>query len=96
QVRLVAKIKSGNVTFDEEVWGPISDCAQDLIQRMLTVDPVERITADGALDHPWFNNVPDFKLMRSDLGPSLKRLHVFNALRKFKAAVMLMVLASMQ
>ncbi|CAM9538231.1 unnamed protein product, partial [Sphacelaria rigidula] len=85
-MRLVAKIKSGSVTFDEEVWGPISDDARDFIQRLLTADPVERITADDALNHSWLNNVQDIKLARSDLVPSLKRLHVFNALRKFKAA----------
>lgn len=37
QMRLVAKIKSGDVTFDEEVWEPISDYAQDLIQRSVYV-----------------------------------------------------------
>ncbi|KEG08980.1 putative serine/threonine protein kinase [Trypanosoma grayi] len=31
-----------------------SDAAKDLISRMLTVDPQQRITVEGIIAHPWF------------------------------------------
>ena len=34
-------------------WQSISERATDLVTCMLTVDPKERITADGVLSHPW-------------------------------------------
>lgn len=54
--------------------------------RMLTVDPLERITADQALQHPWVMSGDD-ELAESQLGDSLQRMRVFNARRKFKSAI---------
>lgn len=34
-------------------WQSISERARDLVLCMMTVDPKERITADGVLSHPW-------------------------------------------
>lgn len=50
---LYEKIKRGEFEFLRPYWDPISDCAKDLIRKMLTVDPQQRITCQGALDHPW-------------------------------------------
>ncbi|CAN1221091.1 Cyclin-dependent kinase G-2 [Linum grandiflorum] len=36
----------------------LSDLGYDLLSRLLTYDPEKRITADAALDHPWFKEVP--------------------------------------
>ncbi|XP_011014239.1 PREDICTED: cyclin-dependent kinase 10-like [Populus euphratica] len=36
----------------------LSDSGFDLLNRLLTYDPEKRITADDALNHPWFNEVP--------------------------------------
>ncbi|KAJ6672271.1 CELL DIVISION PROTEIN KINASE [Salix viminalis] len=36
----------------------LSDSGFDLLNRLLTFDPEKRITADDALNHPWFNEVP--------------------------------------
>ena len=35
------------------VHGARKECT-DIIQKLLTVDPRERLTAEGALRHPWF------------------------------------------
>ncbi|CAN0385268.1 unnamed protein product, partial [Scytosiphon promiscuus] len=72
--------------FHEQYWDPISDGAKDLIARMLTVNPAERITAAQALNHPWVTSGDD-ELATSELGESLQRMRVFNARRKFKAAI---------
>ncbi|KAJ6358733.1 hypothetical protein OIU76_000454 [Salix suchowensis] len=36
----------------------LSDSGFDLLNRLLTFNPEKRITADDALNHPWFNEVP--------------------------------------
>ncbi|CAO2818086.1 unnamed protein product [Amaranthus hypochondriacus] len=36
----------------------LSDTGLDLLSRLLTYDPEKRITAEEALDHPWFKEVP--------------------------------------
>lgn len=53
QARLFAKIKKGVYSFHDEYWADISAEAKDLIAKMLTVDPKQRLTADQALEHPY-------------------------------------------
>lgn len=36
----------------------LSDLGFDLLNKLLTYDPQKRITADAALNHPWFHEVP--------------------------------------
>ena len=50
---LFRQIISGAYTFRPEIWDEISGEAQDLVRRMMTVDPRRRITAAGCLAHPW-------------------------------------------
>jgi len=56
--QLYEKIKKGEFEFLRPYWDPISDTAKDLIKRMLTVDPKQRITCAGALEHPWLKVRP--------------------------------------
>lgn len=46
-------ILKGAIPFPEKKWKNISTAAKDLIQKMLTSDPVARISAKEALNHPW-------------------------------------------
>jgi calcium-dependent protein kinase len=41
------------IPFPEKKWKNISTAAKDLIQKMLNSDPVTRISAKEALNHPW-------------------------------------------
>jgi serine/threonine protein kinase len=43
----------GSYSFPKKFWQEVSPDAIDLIRRMLTVDPEERITAEGILCHRW-------------------------------------------
>jgi calcium-dependent protein kinase len=47
-------ILKSKLEFDEEEWGNISKEAKDLISKLLTKDPKERIKVDKALNHTWF------------------------------------------
>jgi calcium/calmodulin-dependent protein kinase I len=47
---------SGQYEYDDEYWSDISNSAKNLIDRLLTFDPNERITAQEALQHPWITD----------------------------------------
>ena len=46
----------GKFKSPSQSWSGISLPAQDLIGQMLTVDPAERITMRGVLEHPWMTS----------------------------------------
>ncbi|KAF4715130.1 Serine/threonine-protein kinase Kist, partial [Perkinsus olseni] len=43
------------IEFHDECWGGISDHAKDFIMRCLKLDPVQRLSADEAIRHPWLD-----------------------------------------
>lgn len=52
---ILAKVKKGVYKMDGPQWDIISPEAKDLITKMLTFNPDERISAEDALRHPWFD-----------------------------------------
>ena len=48
------KYGSGSLPFRKVDWKKRSPELQDLIMKMLEVDPAKRISVDEALQHPWF------------------------------------------
>lgn len=73
QHELFRKIRSGEYDFPKEDWDKISDEAKDLIQKLLKVDPLERLTAGGALRHKWMLE-SDAQLSSRDLSGSLNAM----------------------
>jgi len=41
------------VEYPDDEWEHISEDAKGLISAMLTVEPSQRLTIEGALSHPW-------------------------------------------
>lgn len=73
-------------SFSGLCFGVPSPPPQDLITKLLTVDPEARITAGEACKHPWlFTARP--QLSSNNLSAGLEQLKMFNAKRKFRAAV---------
>ena len=70
QHELFRKIRVGEYEFPEEDWSKISSEAKDLIQKLLKVDPLERLTAGGVLRHTWMLEA-DESLSSRDLSSSL-------------------------
>jgi len=68
------------------VWAGISESAKNLVTRLLTVDPQERITVTEALQHPW---IADRKRVcnSKNLNQTITNLSKFNARRRLKGAV---------
>ncbi|KAG5180796.1 hypothetical protein JKP88DRAFT_200183 [Tribonema minus] len=86
QTKLFLKIKRGEFEFHEQYWGSISDQAKDLIRRMLTVDPAQRITAEQALQHPYLQ-IDSEALQTTNMSVNLERMRLFNARRKLRSAI---------
>lgn len=53
---LYTSIKSGNYTFHEERWEHISSDAKDLVTKLLTVNPTERLDVKECGNHPWLKS----------------------------------------
>lgn len=50
------KVMRGDYTFSAPKWSQISDGAKDLVSRLLTVNPENRLTIKECLDHPWLRD----------------------------------------
>jgi serine/threonine protein kinase len=84
--KLFKKIKRGKVVFHQAYWANISGEVKDLIQRMLIVDPNDRVTAKDALRHPWFQK-DSLALSSHSLSDNLHQLRLFNARTKLRAGI---------
>eukprot|EP00732_Lithocolla_globosa_P005531 Lithocolla_globosa_v1_NODE_5785_length_1184_cov_15.126661.p1 type:complete len:331 gc:universal NODE_5785_length_1184_cov_15.126661:1140-148(-) len=85
QATLFEMIIGGKYDFHKDYWSDISDSAKDLIKKLLTVDPRNRLTATGALAHPWISGG---EAKNTDIHGNYKTgFQKFNARRKFVGAV---------
>lgn len=50
---ILKKVMVGKYTLDGELWSKRSEPVKSMIQALLEKDPVKRLTAKQALDHPW-------------------------------------------
>ncbi|KAL1196367.1 Calcium-dependent protein kinase 22 [Cardamine amara subsp. amara] len=75
------EIKEGKLDFDSQPWPSISLSAKDLIEKMLTVNPMHRITAAKVLEHPWIKSEAPDKPIDNIV---ISRLKQFRAMNKFK------------
>ncbi|TKY57600.1 Calcium-dependent protein kinase isoform 2 [Spatholobus suberectus] len=76
-------ILGGKLDMDSDPWPSISDAAKDLVRKMLTYDPKERITAADGLEHPWLKEAGE----ASDKHPDravLIRMERFRAMNQMK------------
>ncbi|KAH7650075.1 calcium calmodulin dependent kinase [Cryptosporidium bovis] len=60
---ILHKVQKGFYAFNESDWEHVSFLAIDLIRRLLTYNPNERITARDALNHPWITKLTKDKLL---------------------------------
>lgn len=68
-----------------ECWRNVSQAARDFINRCLTVDPPDRLTAHEALQHPWINPEASRLGPGEDLLPTVRKN--FNARRTLHKAI---------
>lgn len=87
---LFKKIRKGEYEFHEEYWGTVTTEAKELISSLLTVDANNRLKADQALENGWIKGDAE-KLAKKDLATNLDKLRNFNAKRKLRAAVSVII-----
>mmetsp|Transcript_21726 Transcript_21726/g.60411 ORF Transcript_21726/g.60411 Transcript_21726/m.60411 type:complete len:324 (-) Transcript_21726:481-1452(-) len=51
---IAARVLAAEYSLDSPEWAAISDDAKDILRKMLEVNPFLRVTAEEALQHPWF------------------------------------------
>ena len=56
-----------------QIWDTISADAKDFIQKLLTLDPSERIDATAAVNHPWTKSMPPLHKKNVDSRQTQKR-----------------------
>ncbi|KAL4492626.1 hypothetical protein ABPG72_007739 [Tetrahymena utriculariae] len=60
------KILNQKVEFQGNNWKKVSKEAKDLVKKLLVVNPVDRLTLDQVLKHPWITKLPQKKPFGSD------------------------------
>ncbi|PWN35814.1 putative calmodulin-dependent protein kinase type 1 [Meira miltonrushii] len=80
-------IINADYSFEPAVyWQGVSQEARDFINKLLTIDPQARMTAQQALEHPWLSTKASVESGdQRDLLPDIKS--AFNAKRTFRKAV---------
>lgn len=58
---IMKKVKLGKFSFQDAVWGNVSDDAKDFITQLLTKDQDKRPSAEQALQHPWIIKVKELQ-----------------------------------
>jgi len=80
------KIKAGEYQFPKAEWKNVSPEAKSIIEKMLTVDPAERVTIDWILRCAWFTGtVPETPI---DIRPMLdeenrEQMRVSQCIKKY-------------
>jgi len=82
---VMKKIRYGDFKFHKRYWSEVSEEAKLLIARMLTVNPIGRITATAALQDEWISLAVE-SLAQNDLSANVEMLRD-SAITKVKAAV---------
>lgn len=82
---IMKKVEKGKYDISKGVWKTVSKEAKDLIKKLLTYKPEDRISAEEALQHPW---IADFKVEVDETAASnaLGNLRSFRSEQKLKTA----------
>jgi hypothetical protein len=82
-------ITSASFVFHEDAWAHVSADAQDLISKVLVADPKKRLSLADFLKHRWISNYQELPTLH--MSATANKLKVFNARRKIRAAVRLVM-----
>ena len=84
--KLFNLIVNGSYSYKKPIWVSISDSAKDFINKLLVIDPLSRLDADGASHHSWVRSYPPLHKSKdhsiiNKFSTSLKRQQIVNSER---------------
>ena len=83
---IVQKVVNNEISFPKKHFKTVSDKALDLLKKLLTYDPKERITAEAALTDKWFMKLKATKTMDNEhllkCLQNLKKFQVESVMKK--------------
>ena len=84
--KILSKVKKGKFDLVKYPWSIISNEAKDLIKKLIEIDPNKRLSAEDALQHPWFEltKLKAVDQMVNVLDPS-KEKNLMNNLLRYKS-----------
>ncbi|CAI2366746.1 unnamed protein product [Moneuplotes crassus] len=80
-------IQQGEIEFDDDAWGEISDEAKDLLSQMLSSEKT-RLSSKKCLSHPWIKKYANAKTKGKILDTQIARLREFQHNSKFKKVIL--------
>jgi calcium-dependent protein kinase len=83
---IMKKVELGKYDLEHGVWKSVSKEAKDLIKKLLTYDPAERIGAEQALQHPWIADRASIHVDSQVAEQALGNFMNFRADQKLKQA----------
>lgn len=85
---IMEEVKNGKFDFPEKEWKSVNPHAKELIQKMLTKNPADRITANQCLAHKWFEilNSKNKPSSSEKLISAVSNMKVFKKERKLEQA----------
>eukprot|EP00286_Rhodomonas_abbreviata_P016967 CAMPEP_0181321360 /NCGR_PEP_ID=MMETSP1101-20121128/18638_1 /TAXON_ID=46948 /ORGANISM="Rhodomonas abbreviata, Strain Caron Lab Isolate" /LENGTH=404 /DNA_ID=CAMNT_0023429171 /DNA_START=65 /DNA_END=1279 /DNA_ORIENTATION=+ len=81
------QIKNARYDFPEPYWDEISAEAKDLVTKMLTASPTQRITGKATLEHAWVKKFHAGDLPQRHLPQMQSKLRTYNVARRLKGVV---------
>ena len=88
---IIKKVKKGKYQKNEERWKKSSKEVRDLITKLLVYEPENRLTAEEALKHPWFDKVNSGifynNISKEDIIKCIKNLLSYGIKSKFEELV---------
>lgn len=83
---IMKKVEAGKYDLEHGIWKSVSKEAKDLIKKLLTYDPAERISAEQALQHPWIADRASIHVDSQVAEQALTNFMSFRADQKLKQA----------
>lgn len=81
-------IRKGEFDYPSPYWDSVSDEAKDLVNKLLVVNPADRLTAQQTLNHPWLKSTTN-----SELPYFVANMKSFNARRRMRGAMRVIQMA---
>jgi len=93
---IMDKVAAGKYDFSHNEWNDVSDEAKKLIKKLMEYDPNSRISAEQALNDPWFKHMLGESTLDKPLAVSaLNNLKQFRAERKLQEATWVFLVSNL-